>query len=107
MRPRGERRCGGAAAPVLVENWRRFVVYVRCRQRLTACLTPAPSALRPLRSSRPLTGFTNAAPTWGALEDCWQQLAVVKSGRDLTFYRNKEAAGEARQAVGGGGPGWG
>lgn len=44
-------------------------------------------------SSRPLSGF-RAQPTWGALEDCWQQLAVVKSGPELTFYRNGEEAGE-------------
>lgn len=52
------------------------------------CSLPRP------RSSRPLTGF-DATPTWGPLEDCWQQLAVVKSGPQLTFYYNGQAAGAA------------
>jgi hypothetical protein len=49
----------------------------------------------PPRSSQPLRGFTNAQPTWGALEDCWQQLAVVKNGPELAFFRNGQPAGGA------------
>lgn len=56
---------------------------------------PLPTVHSSPPSSRPLAGFKNAAPNWGDLQDCWQQLAVVKSGPQLTFYRNKQAAGTA------------
>lgn len=64
------------------------------------CYSPATPTLACLRppccSAQPLRGFTNAQPTWGALDDCWQQLAVVKNGPELTFFRNGEAAGGFR-----------
>ncbi|KAL4445441.1 hypothetical protein ABPG77_011266 [Micractinium sp. CCAP 211/92] len=41
-----------------------------------------------------LDGFAANAP-YSAGTDCWQQLAVVKNGPTLTWYYNKDAAGNA------------
>ena len=40
-----------------------------------------------------LDGFKAATAPWTVGADCWQQLAVVKSGPQLTFYYNKAVAG--------------
>ena len=48
-----------------------------------------------------LEGFSAATPTYSSnLADCWQQLAVVKSGPTLQFYYNNETAGEATGSCG-------
>lgn len=54
-----------------------------------------PGALPTVRSYVALNGFSADAP-YSAGADCWQQLAVVKSGPTLTWYYNKEAAGGTR-----------
>lgn len=50
----------------------------------------------PACSYVPLNGFSAAAP-FSAGADCWQQLAVVKSGPTLTWYYNKDLAGGPRR----------
>ncbi|EFN58081.1 hypothetical protein CHLNCDRAFT_142385 [Chlorella variabilis] len=51
------------------------------------------------QGSIPIKGFT-AQPTYTAdsLKDCWVQLAVVKSGPALEFYRDAQPAGTATAA---------
>lgn len=75
--------------------------------RLLACPLPPAPLSHWLDASLPpnggcsaiafLEGFSAATPTHsGNLADCWQQLAVVKSGPTLQFYYNNQSAGEAK-----------